>query len=321
MISFLIFQPPAISNGALFVRKTALLTALALAIAGCSSTAPNRDTLSVAQPQGTVEIKRDPQKIVSFDFGSVDTLAALGAGARVVGAGDNPPAYLQPNGLTLASAGSLKSPDLDAVRALNPDLILVTGRQSDEGRKLADIAPTLDVSAGPDYLASVKQNIVTLGDLVGRKEQATAAVAELQKRVDDTRARINKSGKKTLVLTHNEGRFSATEQPVIYSVLQAPRALPAPAPQAPGAPRQRPQAISLEEIAAAKPDIIFIIDRSAAIGQKPLDISALNGSALLKTPAAKNNDVFYLDPPLWYLSGGGLQSLTLQIEQIAQSYP
>ncbi|GGJ83426.1 iron ABC transporter substrate-binding protein [Pseudomonas matsuisoli] len=297
-----------------------MFTLLALAIAGCSTPSSQQDTLNVVQPQGTVAVKKDPQKIVSFDFGSVDTLAALGAGQRVVGAADNPPPYLQPNGLQLAPVGSLKAPNLDAVRALSPDLILVTGRQGDDAQRLAGIAPTLDMSTGPDYLASVKQHITTLGELVGRQEQAKTALVDLQKSVDEVRAQVAKSGKKAIVLTHNEGRFSANEQPVIYSVLQAPRALPAPAPRAPGAPRPKPQPMTLEQIAAAQPDIIFIVDRSAAIGGKPLDIASLNGSALLKTPAAKHNDVFYLDPPLWYLSGGGLQSLMLQIEQIAQSY-
>jgi iron complex transport system substrate-binding protein len=47
---------------------------------------------------------------------------------------------------------------------------------------------------------------------------------------------VANSGKRTLVLTHNDGNFSPTEQPVIYSVLQAPRALPEPAPAANGRP-------------------------------------------------------------------------------------
>ncbi|WP_462381016.1 siderophore ABC transporter substrate-binding protein [Pseudomonas sp. Marseille-QA0892] len=304
------------------MRKTALLTLLAVAIAGCTTTSGPQDTLSVTQPSGTVEVKRDPQKVVSFDFGSVDTLAALGVGERVVGAASNPPSYLQPNGLTLAPVGSLKVPDESAVRALNPDLILITGRQGEEGTKLSAIAPTLDMSvAGGDYLAGVRQNVTTLGKLFGREEQATAALAELDAEIQRTREHVRKSNKRTLVLTYNDGRFSPTEQPIIYSVLGARRALPAPPPAAPGAPRQRPQPISLEEIAAAKPDIIFIIDRSAAIGEKPLNIASLNGSALLKTPAAKSNDIFYLDPPLWYLSGGGLQSLMLQVQQMAKSYP
>ncbi|TBU73472.1 iron ABC transporter substrate-binding protein, partial [Phytopseudomonas daroniae] len=91
-------------------------------------------------------------------------------------------------------------------------------------------------------------------------------------------------------------------------------------PQAPDAPRQRPQPLTAEDIAAASPDVIFIIDRSAAIGATPLDVATLANSQLASTPAAQAKRIVYLDPPLWYLSGGGLQSLDLQIDQVLAAY-
>lgn len=302
------------------MKKATLLTLLTLAIAGCSHNT-QQNPISVAQAGGQIEVAHDPKRVVSFDYGSYDTLIALGVGDRVVAAPGNVPPYLADKAGTLRDAGGMKTPDTDAVRSLKPALILITGRQGESREALQQIAPTLDmgVTAG-DYFAGVAHNVKLLGQIFGKSAEAEQALTRLQAKAEQARQLVTASGKRTLVLTHNDGRFAPTEQPVIYSLLQAPRALPAPTPQAADAPRQRPQPLTPEAIGAANPEVIFIIDRSAAIGATPLDIATLADSPLAGTPAAKAKRIVYLDPPLWYLSGGGLQSLDLQIDQVLAAY-
>lgn len=304
------------------MNKAILLTLLALAIAGCSHTRSHQPaSVSVAQPGGPVDVAANPRQVVSYDFGSYDSLIALGVGDRVVAAPANVPPYLAGRAGNLRDAGGMKTPDLDQVRSLRPELILITGRQGESREALQQIAPTLDMGiTGGDYFAAVTHNVTLLGQLFGKPAEAEQALAALGAKAERARQAIAASGKRTLVLTHNEGRFAPTEQPVIYSLLQAPRALPAPAPQAPDAPRQRPQPLAADGIAAANPEVIFIIDRSAAIGATPLEVATLVDSPLANTAAAKAKRIVYLDPPLWYLSGGGLQSLDLQIDQVLAAY-
>ena len=303
------------------MKKITLLSLLALAVAGCSHTDQRPSTLAVERQGKQVEITRNPQKVVSFDYGSYDSLIALGVGERVVATPGSVPPYLAAHQPAPKSAGGMKAPDTAAIRALQPDLILVTGRQGENRAELQAIAPTLDMGVtDSDYFAGVSQNITLLGQLFDKSSEASKALAALGLKSQQARQVIAASGKRTLVLTHNDGRFSPTEQPVVYSLLQATRALPAPPAQAPGAPRQRPQPLTAEALATASPEIIFIIDRSAAIGNAPLDVATLADSPLANTPAAKNKRIVYLDPPLWYLSGGGLQSLNLQIDQVLAAY-
>lgn len=304
------------------MKKAALFTLLALATAGCSHDVQQRPaTLEVTRAGQQVEITRDPQRIVTFDYGSYDSLIALGAGERVLAVPGNVPPYLAEKAGQTRNAGNMKTPDVDAIAALKPDLILITGRQGESRSALQALAPTLDMGiTGEDYFAGIADNVRLLGQLVGQSAEAQQALTILQGKAERARQQIAASGQRTLVLTHNEGRFAPTENAVIYSLLQAPRALPAPPPQPAGAPRQRPQPLDAEAIAAANPEVIFIIDRSAAIGATPLDVATLADSPLARTPAARAKRVVYLDPALWYLSGGGLLSVDLQIDQALAAY-
>jgi len=185
---------------------------------------------------------------------------------------------------------------------------------------LAKIAPQQTIELQGDYWAAVSRNVLALGQQFGRKPQAEQALKQLQQQADQAREQIAGNPLRTLVLLHNEGRLVPNEQPLIYQTLGAPRTLPAPPAQAPGAPRARPAPADLEQVAAQAPEVIFIVDRSAAIGGAALDVADLAKTPLANTPAAKNQAIYYLEPSLWYLSGGGLLSTSRQIEQVQAAY-
>ena len=92
------------------------------------------------------------QRIATFDLGSLDTLDALGLSEQVVGV---PKASL-PNYLeqyaedSYTDIGGLRSPDMDAIRASEPSLIVYTGRQGDWEDELGEIAPLLNTSLQSD---------------------------------------------------------------------------------------------------------------------------------------------------------------------------
>lgn len=102
-------------------------------------------------------------------------------------------------------------------------------------------------------------------------------------------------------------------QSVVYDVVKAKRAeLPPVAEEEKGKRR----VVTSEMIVQANPDVIFIIDRSEAIGAGKLEKTAFEDGAIKSTSAYKNSGIVYLQADLWYLSGGGLDSLTKQIEAV-----
>ena len=85
---------------------------------------------------------KNPEKVVVFDNGSLDTMDALGVGDKVVGAATSSlPEYLS-SYKKVESAGGIKEPDLEKINQLQPDLIIISGRQRDFQKDLSQIAPT-----------------------------------------------------------------------------------------------------------------------------------------------------------------------------------
>lgn len=62
--------------------------------------------------------------------------------------------------------------------------------------------------------------------------------------------------------------------------------------------------------------ILFVIDRTAATGGQSTIKADMENEIIKKTQAYQNKKIVYLDGPLWYLSGGGLQSELAKIKEV-----
>ncbi|API89164.1 hypothetical protein BKP56_07825 [Marinilactibacillus sp. 15R] len=76
------------------------------------------------------------------------------------------------------------------------------------------------------------------------------------------------------------------------------------------------QSISYEYVLSEDPDLLFVVDRTRAIGGDDSDSDLSKNPVIQETKAYQNDNIIYLDPEIWYLSGGGLQSMQLMIEEI-----
>ncbi|MEO8814559.1 MAG: iron-siderophore ABC transporter substrate-binding protein [Mycobacterium sp.] len=121
-------------------------------------------------PQNT-EVPADPQRIVVLAGDQLDALCALGLESRIVAAAlpdgsDNQPSYLGTVVHDLAAAGSRTSPDLSAIVAAHPDLILGSqGLTPKLYSSLAEIAPTV-FTAAPG--GAWEDNLRTVGSATSR---------------------------------------------------------------------------------------------------------------------------------------------------------
>ena len=66
--------------------------------------------------------------------------------------------------------------------------------------------------------------------------------------------------------------------------------------------------------------IVFVVDRSVAIGRSAKNPNVLNNVLVNKTKAAKNGAIILLDPQVWYLSGGGIISLNKMISEVEAAF-
>jgi iron complex transport system substrate-binding protein len=129
----------------------------------------------------TAEVSADPQRIVVLSGDQLDALCALGLQSRIVGAAlpdgsSDQPSYLGTVVHKLPAVGSRSNPDLTAIKAAKPDLILGSqGLTPKLYPALAAIAPTVFTgtpgAAWQDNLRGVAEATArtgAAGDLIDR---------------------------------------------------------------------------------------------------------------------------------------------------------
>ncbi|MTV73567.1 ABC transporter substrate-binding protein, partial [Streptococcus pneumoniae] len=139
---------------------TALVASFLLLLGACStnSSTSQTETSSSAPTEVTIKSSLDevklskvPEKIVTFDLGAADTIRALGFAKNIVGMPTKTvPTYLKDLVGTVKNVGSMKEPDLEAIAALEPDLIIASPRTQKFVDKFKEIAPTVLFQASKD---------------------------------------------------------------------------------------------------------------------------------------------------------------------------
>lgn len=264
-----------------------------------------------------VTFDKAPEKIVVFDYGFLDTLTELGV-EGIVGVvnGKSIPDHLkQYNDEKYSSIGNLKTPDFEAIAALEPDVIFISGRQGAFYNELAEIAPVLFVGTNQDdywntFIASVHQ--------AGKIFNKDAEVTEYLKKYDEKLAQVNELASKydtSLVTMFNEGKLSgfssASRFGFVYDVYGFKPVTEDISSSSHGSD------FGYEALLEFNPQVVFVVDRTAATnGAESTVEQDLVNDIVKKTDAYQNNRIIYLDGPLWYTSGGGLSSELAKIDEI-----
>ena len=259
------------------------------------------------------------ERIATFDLGSLDTLDALGASEQVAGIPKQVlPDYLSKyNDDAYTDLGGLRDPNLEAVVQSEPTLILYTGRQGDWEAELEEIAPLLNTSLqGDDYLAAFDDNVRQIASKVEAEERAEEALEALHADIEHQREALDEA-LRVLVVTHNDGSLGLNTHPVVHDVLGI-KTLEMPDSVTSVQRGNRTfTPLTMEAIGEINPDVLLVVDRSAAIGNDAADTQALEQA--LSGAGASETRLVVLTPALWYLSGGGLQSLKLQIDEVVDA--
>jgi len=141
----------------------------------------------------TVEIAARPEKIVSLAPANTEMLFAIGAGDRVVGVTsyDDYPAEVK----DIAKVGDFAGPNIEAVAAADPDLIVATtGVQADVITKLEALGATV-IAFDPTTLDGVYSDITELGQATGEVDGAKTVVEDMKSQVAEVQKAV--AGTKT----------------------------------------------------------------------------------------------------------------------------
>lgn len=231
---------------------------------------------------GEVTLDKAPEKVVSVAPNMTELVYKLGAGNMLVGRTDY--CDYPEEALNVESIGTLRTPDIEKIISLEPDLVLTSTHFSEENAQKLE-------SAGIKVLSLYEENNVdgvytmidTLGKALNKQTEAEETVKEMKAAIEDTTKKIEglEKPKVYYVVGFGEyGDFSAPENTFVGQLIKL----------AGGnniVPASDSWAFSLEKLIEADPEIIVVKK-----GDKENFMSTPGYSDL---SAVKNGKVYEID--------------------------
>jgi len=278
-------------------------------------------TVQITDANGEkAELKKNPKRVVVFDYGVADILKNLGVDA-VVGLPKNgkmPEILSNYSDDKYTNVGSLKETDFEAVESLNPDLIIIGGRQAEDIDSFKEIAPTVNLAVdGQDYMNSFKTVVTDLGNLFDKQDEAKKAIDEIEAKIAKVNKTVTEKGLTASVVMANEGSISVfsakSRYGLIYNGLgftEADKNID---------DSTHGQQVSFEYFLENKSDYVFVVDRGAVTGKGEAASKLFDNEVMNKTEVAKNGNIVYLNSVIWYTMTGGIESTNQMIDEIADA--
>ncbi|HLS20607.1 MAG TPA: siderophore ABC transporter substrate-binding protein [Bacillota bacterium] len=276
------------------------------------------ETITITHELDETVVTKNPANIVVFDFGILETLDVLGIDVAGLPRGNMPTHLEKYDTDEYANVGSLKEPDFEKIAEINPDLIIISGRQSTLYDELANIAPTIYLDIDTErYMESFEENLQVIGEIFDKEEAIETELATIKDSIIDLQEISAEVNVKTLVILANEDKISAygphSRFGIIHDVFNVPTVDENIEASTHG------QNISFEYVLEKDPDILYVVDRGAVVGGESSAKQIIENKIIEQTSAYQNDQIVYLDPNYWYLSGGGLVSVPKMVEEIKTS--
>lgn len=149
-----------------------------------------RSLRTIIHLKGELLLQRQPEKIAVLDPQFMDHMLALGeqpAGSvMVTGDLSSFPEYLIGKLHEVQPLGTLDEPDLEALRALAPDLIICTEFQKNIYRSLTHIAPTIMLERNRDW----RETLRIIGRIMGKKREAEQVLQQYKHKISGLKSAL-----------------------------------------------------------------------------------------------------------------------------------
>ncbi len=280
--------------------------------------------ITIEHTQGEVTLDGPAERIVVLDLGALDTLNALGAGDRVVGITKGaalPDALEDFAGDEFANVGTVKEPDLEAIAALEPDLIIAGFRTAALVEELSRNFTTIDVTYDAtkvSFYEGIEYSANIVAQSVGMEDEVAEELAEVAEALETAKEKAP-TGETAMILMTSGGKVSAhgtgSRFGLVHTELGLEPAISDVEIEAHG------EAISFEAIAEANPDHLFVVDRDAAIGQESEAAEqVLDNELVASTTAWSEDSVTYLDGSRWYVMIHGVDNAVEMLDEAVSTF-
>lgn len=277
------------------------------------------EKITITHQLGSAVVSKNPKTIVVFDYATLDSLDQMGI--EITGLPKSSlPKYLEKyKDRKYVDVGTLFEPNFELIYELQPDIIFISTRQSEQYSELQKIAPTVYLPIDTnDYLGSFANNLQLLGSIFDKETFVEKELALIGETVKQLNQKVTSSGKNALVIMANDGALSVygrgSRFDVVYNEFGF---LPA---DTDIQVANHGQNISFEYIAKINPNYMFVIDRAATVGGSITAQQVLDNAIVKRSDAYKNNRIIYLNSQVWYVASGGLQGTKIMIQDIFNAF-
>ncbi|WP_341728882.1 ABC transporter substrate-binding protein [Brooklawnia sp.] len=314
-----------LSRRPLTAVSVALLTALSLTACGGgadSSSTPetsgNATSVTIEDNNGTHTITTPPTSVVALDNRTFETLSQWDVQLAAAAVSLMPDTIPYKTDASIVDIGTHREPNLEAIVAVEPDLVINGQRFTQFQDQLAELVPDaaiidLDPRDGEPFDTELKRQTTALGEIFGKQAEARQLNDDLDTAIarvkaaynrDDTVMAVNTSGGELGYIAPHVGRTIGP----LYDVLDLTPAL-----QVEGSDDHQGDDISVEAIAGSNPTWILVMDRDAAVaksdpGYQPAADLLANSEALANVSAVQQGNIVIM--PADTYTNEGIQTYT-----------
>lgn len=304
---------PRVLLAGLGAAASLALTACGSGSEATSTAAQQPSTRSVTHFRGTTEVPARPERVVVLDLGELDSAIALGVtpvGAVKAPVQEGLLSYLEDEAKDVELVGEIGEPNLEAIAALEPDLILGSDvRVKDFYDELSAIAPTVFTeSVGVSW----KENLAVHAEALGKQKEATELLEAYEARADEVGEKVADDLEVSVVrFVPGEIRLYAKDNFIGTVLADA------------GIARPKAQDVaefsvtaSAEQVALAEGDVVFTGtygDPAETDGPK-----VLGGPLWKRLSAVQAGKVYDVDDDVWFL-GTGVGAAELVLDELEKT--
>ena len=280
-----------------------------------------QETVTVNHLQGTTVVPKNPKRVVVMDIGVLDSLDYLDIHPEMLATCSSYlPKYIDKYKDNTVDIGQMKNVDIEKINATKPDLIIISGRQSPYYKQLSEIAPTIDLSIdNNNYLVSFENKMRILGEIFDKEDMVTNRLFSIKSKIDTIRTDSRNKNKEGLLILTTGNSLHAYGPGMRYSFVFDVFGLQTVVNKDRNEDTKSPggKTISYEYILETNPDYIMVIDRDFSVNLGESAKRLFDNDLIKKTKAYQTNNIYYLDSDIWYLSGGGLESIDIMMDDIS----
>lgn len=303
----------------------------ALALSACATSDANEGSgsgksVTVEDNNGAQTISLPLTSVVATDNRTFETLSDWGVELSAAAVALMPNTIAYSKDADIIDLGNHREPNLEAVVAVDPQLIINGQRFADFHKDFAELVPDavvleLDPREGQPFDAELKRQTTVLGEIFGKQAEAKKLNDDLDAAIARAKAAytagdkvmgVNVSGGEIGYVAPSNGRTLGP----LFDILGLTPAL-----EVEGSDDHQGDDISVEAIADSNPDIILVMDRDAAVAADEATYQpaaqVIEGSEALKNVnAVKNGNVIYMPNDTY--TNEGIQTYTEFLNMIAE---